>query len=79
MCNKCNQFKHGVFTEVALIKDPLSKQNTNNLSSLCVLGSKRKSKGIKIQMTEKKIRIVKPTLIAHIISNTKTNDQEDER
>lgn len=79
MCNKCNQFKHGVFIEVALIKDPLSKQNTNKLSWLCVLGSERKSKGIKIQVTEKKIRIVKPTLIAHIISNTETNDQEDER
>lgn len=60
-----------MFIEVALIKYPVSKQNTNKLSWLCVLGSKRKSNSIKIIMTLKKspIRIVKPTLIGYVISN----------
>lgn len=53
-CNKCYQFKHGVFIEVALIKSPLSKQKTNKLSWLCGLGSKRESNSRVLNDSEKK-------------------------
>lgn len=67
-CNKCNQLKQGVLTEVALIKYPLSERNTHKLSSLCSLGSKKEHNSIEILMTLKKkgpVRIAKFTLIGY--------------
>ena len=55
-CNKCNQLKQGVLTEVALIKYTLSERNTHELSSLCSLGSKKEHNSIEMLMTlEKKV------------------------
>lgn len=70
-----NQFKRGVFTEVALVTYPQCKQNTGKLSWPCGLGSKGMSNSIKILMMERKkeekspVSRVKPTLIGYMISN----------
>lgn len=57
-------------TEVVLIKYPLSKQNTNKLSWLCVLGSKKSNS--KKDFNDSKnshIRTAEPTLMCYVISN----------